>query len=118
MDPVQKSGSVDLTGSDSPSASTAKSNAGRREKKEWEHLSKVTLPKNKQLSLNYGSKTKRHLSHLQLRLQTKPSMTRTHHFQPLCGVTQLHALSCACASHVLECFLNTMMLTSKMLKAV
>ncbi|DBA76333.1 TPA: hypothetical protein ACH3X1_010045 [Trebouxia sp. C0004] len=57
MDPVSESGNVDLTGTDSPSASTAKSIAGRREKKEWEHFSKVTLPKNKQLSLkrNYDA---------------------------------------------------------------
>lgn len=57
MDPVQESGSVDLTGSDSPSASTAESSAGRREKKEWEYFSKVTLPRDKQLSLkrNYDA---------------------------------------------------------------
>ena len=48
---ADESGSVDLTGSESAGASTAKSNAGRKQKKEWEHFDKVTLPKAKQLAL-------------------------------------------------------------------
>ena len=54
---ADESGSVDLTGSESACASTAKSNAGRKQKKEWEHFDKVTLPKAKQLALkrNYDA---------------------------------------------------------------
>ena len=54
---ADESGSVDLTGSESACASTAKSNAGRKQKKKWEHFDKVTLPKAKQLALkrNYDA---------------------------------------------------------------